>query len=485
MQCAIRHRQCSSLENIDVEQQQQSLFDVSIIKLQHEQLRHGVEPRLLRFVLINNALRSLQCHKLHSDDEDNLVGISDELQYENNDIFIYNTFKDGSLSSVPMSPPTPVKMIKLDANFSNQSPLVDFQETPVSSPVPPQDVSTSLGEERVHPAADYDGESCECGGEGGGDRGGGGGGIEGGGASWRDNKKLQNGFMDVHTSSAVHLGKRPRDKSSEEPCLNSREALKCRAVEVEEEDLETSDSGDAKKSYKPSTLVLNGLQKVNALSSLNGLHIALDLDPLPPLPLPSSPPPLSSHNHHHTNSHHHSTADDSDKDSLTPSPIDFTNVDTSMYDFDTAAYHVGATTDHTSGLVSQQSTPSLPVPMTISPATPSSSSASTVPSLHFPQVVSSEKPSLPETNGVVSSSENASNSNSPETEKRSLLSANSTVMTAGNPAGKGSSCSMQALNEDDNLSSNCDSINNGILPASPEHVVEPDYLDEIVSLLMT
>jgi len=109
----------SSVEHMDLEQQQQTLFDLSILKLQQEQVRHGVEPRLLRFVLINNALRALQNHMMRLDIDDS----QGPLDCDGSSPFLCNTFKDGGLSSTPLTPPTPVKVLKLDT-FSDQSPLI-------------------------------------------------------------------------------------------------------------------------------------------------------------------------------------------------------------------------------------------------------------------------------------------------------------------------------------------------------------------------
>jgi hypothetical protein len=356
MQCAIlKHPRCSSLENINVEQQQQSLFDVSIIKLQHEQLRHGVEPRLLRFVLINNALRSLQGHMLQIENEDTLMEITGaQLQNESSDLFFYNTFKNGSLSSLPLVPSTPVKMMKLDNNLANQSPLVEYQEAPCSS----HDIlTTPPGEDRVQPAACYDGVRCEVvteeeeeveGGEG-------------------KERRMLNGLGDVH-SAGLHLGKRSRDWSHDVEgegggggvCL--RDNTKCRQSELKDSGtvgngLEGFGGSDAKKPCKPPNLIINcTVQKVqNGLNGLGCLNNFLDLDSFPSLPFPSSPPspsspsPLSpsslqqTPHYHHTNHFASPSEDLSDKDSLTPSPIDFTNVDPTLYDFDTAVLQVGNT----------------------------------------------------------------------------------------------------------------------------------------------
>lgn len=395
MQCAtVKPRLCSSLDNVDMEQQQQSLFDVSIIKLQHEQLRHGVEPRLLRFVLINNALRSLQGHMLHIEDDGSLLGLGEaggvggeEIQCESSDIFFYNTFKDGSLSTVPLSPPSgaQVKVVKLDNGFGDQSPLIEFQEAP-SPPTSPstttapsssssshfphhqhqEGLASCLTEERVHPAASSYEEVDEGGGEGGG----GGGGRE---------KRLQNGFSEAHTSGV--LGKRGREWSDDANGTGGgsglREVSRCRSLDYKDQGMASNGGGgvgvaensgvgvpDPKKPCKPSSLIINStIQKVqNGLNSLSTLNGFLDLvDPFPSMVFPSSPPsptgsslsasspssPSSPSLHFHHHPHYPpspaSSTEDSDKDSLTPSPIDFTNVDPTLYDFDTAVLHMGST----------------------------------------------------------------------------------------------------------------------------------------------
>ena len=130
MHPGVKRKQCPSLDNIDLGQQQQSLFELSIMKLQQEQIRHGVEPRLLRFVLINNGLRALQSHMQFEDDT------MLECDYSTN-LFLCNTFKKhGVLSSTPHLPPTPVKMLRLDTTFTDQSPRIassPFQGASVES----------------------------------------------------------------------------------------------------------------------------------------------------------------------------------------------------------------------------------------------------------------------------------------------------------------------------------------------------------------
>ena len=583
-----------------MEQQQQSLFDVSIIKLQHEQLRHGVEPRLLRFVLINNALRSLQGHMLHVDDEVNFIGLpgsgdgdggeeepgeNGSVPSESSDVFFYNTFKNGSLSSIPLSPPTPVKVMKLDTNAnSDQSPLVEFQEAIASSPCPSQDALTSTDEDRVHPAAMfYEGVSCN-GDESDGVR------VEDGGGSGNGGlkeKRLHNGCTNtIHTASTSLLGKRSRTDISPHDHLpgESKENARCRLLDLEGEGGggESLGGSDPKKHCKPTSLIISStLQKVQ--SGLNGFNSFLDLDPFPPtLPFPSSshsspghsphPSPSSPHYHHATPPHYATSAEDNDKDSLTPSPIDFTNVDPTLYDFDTGVLGVGSTSavssldsQETNGLPNQLavSLPSLSQPpsstalttvttseavgVSLAMATTSSStpyltsnhlsssssplqssplclpqtSLGSLPTCHSPLVssliLSTDETVLqhhdgplqqqsPQQQGECSSCDSSTNLDTmaaphfEQAEKVSVVSADSMVLAAVSPGPGGSpaksSCSMEAIlrgqsADGDGLVQNGGSIGSssgGSLATSPEHSVEPDFLDEIdhiVELLMT
>lgn len=236
-----------SLEPVDLERQQQNLFDLSILKLQQEQVRHGVEPRLLRFVLINNALRALQNHVMQLD----IDGTLGFLDGDGNSPFLCNTFKDGGLSSTPLSPPTPVKVLKLDT-FNDQSPLI------ASSPFQ----SSSLEEQQEEE-----------------DEGGGGGGGE---------KRTVNGLALVNQSySGVRLGKHwLEDRGEGEEAGDGEEG-----------------GSKPKKSCRPGTLHVNG-------AKLNGLYSTVE----PPSPSSSS---------------------SEEEDSSTPSPIDFTKVDPTLYDYDT------------------------------------------------------------------------------------------------------------------------------------------------------
>ncbi len=392
-------------------------------------MRHGVDPRLRRFVLINNALKKLQSHMRNFDDgigeggggEDNTSGGS-------SDMFLYNTFRSGSLSSIPLSPPTPVKAVKTDASFSDQSPLVEYLEASPNSVVEDGTV-TSMEEERVQPAA-----------------------------------TLHNG---------IHLGKRRREHhQGEETVTDSSNSNTSEGHLGESDSKRPCKSADIQKLVSP-------LQ-------------AAELDPLPPPVLPSSP---TSH---------------------LPTTIDFTSVDPSIYDFDTAVL-----TDAPGGLVgchdTDSSHPDSPLPSPSSSPQPISFSAtdfSTQSSLQssFSSLSCSvscpsvHKASLEEPLVLNGCGGNLDHSlrliNEP---KLSVLSAESTVMTAVSSAGmvtttasgvKNSSCSLQALrnngivsNKELGSESSLSSLSNGTsgqLSLSPESAIEPDDdLGHIVDLLMT
>ena len=108
MQCAVKRKRSQSTE-FDLEQQH-TLFDTSMMKLHQEHMRHGMEPRLVRFVLINNALKLLQMHMLRLEEEDDLGS----LDYDgSSNRFFINTFKHGH--PTPISPlSSPSKSLKLD-----------------------------------------------------------------------------------------------------------------------------------------------------------------------------------------------------------------------------------------------------------------------------------------------------------------------------------------------------------------------------------
>ncbi len=254
-----KRKRCPSLENVDLEQQQQTLFDVSVLKLQQEQLRHGVEPRLLRFVLINNALRTLQSHMLQLVEDDDLLGPL------NCDPFLCNTFrKHGPVSIVP---PTPAKVLKLETTaFTEQSPLI------ASSP---------------WSAVEGEGEG-------------------GGGGGEKEEKRPVSLAVVNGSITNVLLGKHA--PSTEDSSVATAKAGE--KVEGEE--------GERKKPCGPH---LNGT-KLNGTTALFSMleHLSPPSDP-PPLSLPSTNSSLRE--------------EEEEERASTPSPIDFTKVDPSIYDYDT------------------------------------------------------------------------------------------------------------------------------------------------------
>lgn len=227
MHCSMKCERYSSVEHMDLEQQQQTLFDLSILKLQQEQVRHGVEPRLLRFVLINNALRALQNHMMRLDIDDS----QGPLDCDGSSPFLCNTFKDGGLSSTPLTPPTPVKVLKLDT-FSDQSPLI------ASSPFQ----SSNLDEK---PEEEED---------------------EGGGGGGGGEKRLVNGLALVNQScGGVHLGKHWLEDSEDSEGGGEEDAEQgCKS----------------KRPCRPDSLHINGAK----LNGVSGLYSVLD----PPSPSSSS-----------------------------------------------------------------------------------------------------------------------------------------------------------------------------------------------------
>ena len=251
-----KRRRCPSLGSLDLEVQQQSLFDLSLLKLQQEQ-RHGVEPRLLRFILINNALRALQSHMLQLSEEESSNG--DALSEH----FFCNTFvKGGALSSTLLTPPTPVKLPRLESAFSEQSPMV--MASPSPSPSPFQD--EEVGER---------------------------------GATLPEVEKRPSHSLAVVTQScsSVRL-----DRSDPPPASWPKEG----AVKKEADE----------KLCRPASLHINGT-RLNGSSSV--LYTVLEqLSPSSSLEEDLTTPSSSL-----------------EEDLTTPSPIDFTKVDPSLYDFDT------------------------------------------------------------------------------------------------------------------------------------------------------
>ena len=384
----MRRRHCPSLEHINLERQQQSLFDLSILKLQQEQLRHGVEPRLLRFVLINNALRALQGHMFFFGDEDDFsFDSAPDRCGGTTESFLSNTFKDGGLPTTPTSPPTPVKVIKLETTLSDQSPLI--ASTPFQSFVADSSRSSTSDDEREGveaasmPPCERVGAVVTCAADGSGS------GREG---EHRNISEILTATMtsieerpaNFSTTTTIStttttmtaamtaagddslpcvcrrasLGKRRReevegDNSSGCPCQCSvvqvrdegeRVESMCvggeeeeRAEDNEEEAGGSSSGGSASKKMcnRPSALTLNGTKRINRMNGLNSVYTVLGLDQLSP-PTSSSSSPSSSTHDHLTHSPPCSP-EETDEDSSTPSPIDFTKVDPTLYDYDTKA----------------------------------------------------------------------------------------------------------------------------------------------------
>ena len=114
MQCGVKRKR-----TYPDSEHHKSLLELSIHKLQEEQAKYGIEPRLHRFVLINNALKSLQLYMSKLETESFYFFDSDSHD------FLANTLSHGILSS-PVSPPTPVKVSRFDSNlFSSSSPLIN------------------------------------------------------------------------------------------------------------------------------------------------------------------------------------------------------------------------------------------------------------------------------------------------------------------------------------------------------------------------
>lgn len=108
---------------------QQALLNISVHKLQEEQVKHGIESRLLRFVLINNAIKVLQAHIISAEDNsDDSFTLFRSLS--SSDVFLSNTRSHGVLSFPPPSPspptPNPAKITKFEIDHtSSDSPLAN------------------------------------------------------------------------------------------------------------------------------------------------------------------------------------------------------------------------------------------------------------------------------------------------------------------------------------------------------------------------
>ena len=282
--------------------------------------------------------------------------------------FLSNTFRDGGLPTTPTSPPTPVKVIKIETTLSDQSPLV--ASTPFQSFVADSECMAS-DEERENEveSASLPPPPCER--------------VEavvtcGGGIDVADGAEKEKATLcEVLTTTMTTVQERPIDfsttttsasvttipvSSDDTPCTCRRASLGKRKREgSEEEKIDCScscyvdqardngelsvcvgEDGDNEEEEKdcissspskkvcnrPAALTLNGTKRLNGL---NSVYTFLGLDPIAPptssssasLPHSAQSPPCS--------------PDEIDEDSSTPSPIDFTKVDPTLYDYDTRA----------------------------------------------------------------------------------------------------------------------------------------------------
>lgn len=284
MQYAVKKTFVSPLEHINVEYEQRNLFELTVGKLQKEQLRPGMEPRLLRFVLINNALRTLQCHMMKNEEPPSLTIM--ENGDENTESFLCNTFKDGGLPLSPQSPPTPIKVKTLGSLLSDLSPLV---------------ASTGILDDAAD-TADF-GRLVESVG-----------GVrdEGGGACEPSEEGDTTESNGERTLLRGCLGKR---LSSETDFSLPKMKRLC-------EDIETKSINGVTTPINGVTTPINGVTPLinGTLLPLSGVHTPLE---------------LLSPTGHGNNSPLSDT--ESEDESSTLSPIDFTKVDASLYGYDLSA----------------------------------------------------------------------------------------------------------------------------------------------------
>lgn len=115
--CGVKRKRDLSYEDLEeeeeegevsLEQLQQDLFKVSVAKLQQDYMRQGVEPRLLRYVLVNNAVHLLRCNMAASNGlEMETANGGDDAATSFSSHFTTNTFGSNSCPSVPSPCPTP------------------------------------------------------------------------------------------------------------------------------------------------------------------------------------------------------------------------------------------------------------------------------------------------------------------------------------------------------------------------------------------
>ena len=469
--------------------------------------------------------------------------------------FLSNTFRDGGLPTTPASPPTPVKVIKLETTPSDQSPLV--ASTPFQSFIADSACATG-GEEREGvecanlPPCERLESIVSCGSS-----------TEGRESAVREALSttmttVEERPADFSTTSVTtddspcacgrvaSLGKRRREEvEKEEDVVNSNTRLcqcgdsragedghvepVCASEKEDEESLEKECSCSASKKMctRPIALSINGTKRLNGINGLNSVYTVLGLDQL-------APPTSGSSSSHTTHSSSGSPEEPDEESSTTPSPIDFTKVDPSLYDFDDKAPlfisaqdpptatppdsngHVDGVRDDHNGVgdsESPDSSSTLPsstslscssgisqsaVPSSIDDAAPCSSEPVTSPTLAitatsttFSLPSSSEYPLISSSNHDCSVSQSC------------VTSAIDSNLIGSDGSGKrcclspSSSCSLEGLvsaqngnlvhNGESGRTENEASISNGLnggVPSSPEGA-ENDFLEDIVSLLMT
>ena len=462
MQCVVKRVFLAPLEHIDVEYEQRNLFELSVGKLHQEQLRHGVEPRLLRFVLINNALRALQGHMMRV--EEPPISFSDpDLKNENTGSFICNTFKDGGLSLSPQSPPTPIKVRKLGSLLSDQSPLV--------SSIPFLGVcdNSHLCEDGEQCATSEFGRLVETTGRVK-DEGGGAGEGDGGGGDKETGDTLS------HSASKVCLGKHTNGVSEEEEILTVKKICSENLASTIEADK------DMMKCVRPTALPVKDKLVLGSINGINGIHNGIDIEHI-------SLPPHQSQQINPVSP----TDPESDDESSTLSPIDFTKVDASLYDYDLSGQVPAANPmplPHTTvaPLLSLVSTQPLTT-MTTASITQAATTNSLSVSLSSEFVTCT--PSVPiialskaaQTDSVLTRT-TTNSSPHPHTKTQSIDLPNSDTFS-------GTSCSMEGIvstqNGDHNDTNNnlTRNANSNKSCCSQEGVPEADFFEDLVSLLIT
>lgn len=112
--CGVKRKRDLSYEDLEeeeegeasVEQLQKDLFKVSVAKLQQDCMRQGVEPRLLRYVLVNNAVHLLRCNMAFSSGLEMETANGDDNAVTSSH-FTVNTFGSNSCPSGSSPCPTP------------------------------------------------------------------------------------------------------------------------------------------------------------------------------------------------------------------------------------------------------------------------------------------------------------------------------------------------------------------------------------------